>query len=59
MTDGADVVNIREIVQMAGRYKGVAEVHTFGVGGKASPGLIIELAEISGGSYNFVLDDEK
>ena len=31
LTDGA-VMNIREIVEMAGLQKGVAEVHTFGVG---------------------------
>lgn len=58
LTDGA-MVNIREIVELAGLQKHLAEVHTFGLGSEASPGLIIELAEITGGTYNFVLEHER
>ena len=57
LTDGA-VMNIREIVELAGLQKHLAEVHTFGLGECSSPGLIIELAEITGGTYNFVLEHD-
>ena len=52
-------MNIREIVELAGLQKHLAEVHTFGLGELASPGLIIELAEITGGTFNFILEHEK
>lgn len=57
LTDGA-MSNIRDIVQMAGLQKHIAEIHTFGIGEAASPGLVIELAEITGGSYTFALEHE-
>ena len=57
LTDGA-VMDIREVVQLARDHKNIAEVHTFGIGSGASPGLVIELAKASGGSYAFALEGE-
>lgn len=57
LTDGA-VMNTKEIVEMAKNHKRIAEVHTFGIGSGASPGLIIELAESTGGTFNFALESE-
>ena len=57
LTDGA-VTNIRDVVEIARDHKHVAEVHTFGIGSGASPGLVIELAESTGGSFTFALEKE-
>ena len=57
LTDGA-VTNVREIVDLAASHKDLAEVHTIGIGSGASPSLVIELAEVTGGSFNFALENE-
>lgn len=46
-------MNTKDVIDMASRFKHVAEVHTFGIGSGSSPGLVIELAEATGGSYTF------
>lgn len=51
-------MNMREVVNLASEHREIAEIHTFGVGSGASPGLVIELAECTGGSYQFALENE-
>lgn len=57
LTDGA-VMNIKDVVRIANDHRDMAEVHTFGIGSGASPGLVIELAEATGGTYNFAQESE-
>lgn len=43
---------------MARDNKHLAEIHTFGVGSGASPQMVIELAEATGGTFTFADEGE-
>ena len=48
----------KEVLDIAEKHKEIAEIHTFGIGSGASPSLVIELAQVTGGTFNFTLENE-